>query len=127
MIAGANGRKPSRNLILRFSFRASLRSQIENDPRNHFYIINSSFKDRNLFQNEFIARGVTPVAFGTLKPDFIEIWKRTVNGKLTIEYKEMKLKLEAGQFCLLPAALERVTVTTETQVDFLQIQSGTAG
>ena len=75
-----------RNMILRFSPSASLRSQIENDPRNHFYIINSSFKDRNLFENEFVARGVTPVAFGTLKPDFIEIWKRAVNGKLAIEY-----------------------------------------
>ncbi|HUR45777.1 MAG TPA: type I phosphomannose isomerase catalytic subunit [Candidatus Saccharimonadales bacterium] len=47
-----------------------------------------------------------------------------VKGKLNIEYKEMNLKLEAGQFCLLPAALERVTVTTDTQVDFLQVQTG---
>jgi mannose-6-phosphate isomerase len=49
-----------------------------------------------------------------------------VKGKLALEYKEMKVTLEAGQFCLLPAALERVTVTTETQVDFLQIQTGSA-
>lgn len=74
------------NLILRFSNRATLLSQIENDPRDHFYIINASFKDRNLFEKEFIARGAIPVAFGSLKPDFIEIWKRVKNEKRVIEY-----------------------------------------
>jgi hypothetical protein len=74
------------DLILRLSPNTTFRSQIERDPRNHFYIINSSFKKRNLFQNEFIARRTTPVAFGALKPDFIEVWKRVVNGRLSIEY-----------------------------------------
>jgi hypothetical protein len=74
------------NLILRYSANTTFRSQIERDPRRHFYIISCSFRKRNLFENEFTARGVTPVAFGTLKPDFIEIWKRVVNGTLNIEY-----------------------------------------
>src|SRR5271169_6876680 len=74
------------NLILRFSNGTPLLSQIEKDPRDHFYIINASFKDKDLFKREFLARGVTPVAFGSLKPDFIEIWKRVKNEKRIIEY-----------------------------------------
>jgi hypothetical protein len=79
-------RLDEQNLILRLSSNTTFRSQVERDPRNHFYVINSSFKNRNLFQNEFIARRTTPIAFGTLKPDFIEVWKRVVNGRLSIEY-----------------------------------------
>ena len=75
-----------KKLILRFSSGVPLRLQIEDDPRDHFYIINSAFKDRNLFQKEFTARGANSVAFGTLKPDFIEVWKRVENGKKVIEY-----------------------------------------
>lgn len=48
-----------------------------------------------------------------------------LKGALTIQYKEMEFKLAPGQFCLLPAALERVTVLTDLQTDFLQIQPGT--
>lgn len=48
-----------------------------------------------------------------------------LKGALTIQYREMEFKLVPGQFCLLPAALERVTVLADLQTDLLQIQPGT--
>jgi hypothetical protein len=80
------------NLIMRFSNSTTLEAQIENDPRNHFYIINASFKDQNLFHKEYVARGTTPVMFGSLKPDFIEIWKKVVDQKLFIDYHIIDVK-----------------------------------
>lgn len=79
-------RLSKQNLILQFSGSVPFLSQIERDHRDHFYIINSSFKDGNLFAKEFEARRVTPVAFGRFKPDFIEVWKRVKNEKKVIEY-----------------------------------------
>lgn len=46
-----------------------------------------------------------------------------LRGRLDVEYKETSVKSNAGQFVLLPASLERVSVTAETQAEFLQIQN----
>jgi hypothetical protein len=79
-------------LILRVSGTTSLETQITGDPRNHFYIINASFKEEGLFKEEYIARKLPPVEFGTIKPDFIEIWKRVENDKLVIEWHVIDAK-----------------------------------
>ena len=46
-----------------------------------------------------------------------------VRGRLELKYGEMILPLKPGDFCLLPACLDRVTVTTETQTEFLHVQA----
>ncbi|MDB6112509.1 MAG: Mannose-6-phosphate isomerase [Pedosphaera sp.] len=46
-----------------------------------------------------------------------------VRGRLEITHGETKLELSAGQFALLPASLGRVTLTAETQVEFLHVQN----
>jgi mannose-6-phosphate isomerase len=45
-----------------------------------------------------------------------------LRGRLEITHGEMKLTLTPGQFVLLPASLGRVTLTAETQVEFLHVQ-----
>jgi len=47
-----------------------------------------------------------------------------LRGRLLIRHAEHELRLQAGGFALLPACLERVTLTAETQVEFLQVQLG---
>ena len=46
-----------------------------------------------------------------------------VRGRLELKHQEMIVPLKAGDFCLLPACLDRVTVTTETQTEFLHVQA----
>ncbi len=46
-----------------------------------------------------------------------------LRGRMEIAHGETKLPLQAGQFALLPACLDRVTVTAETQVEFLHVQA----
>ena len=46
-----------------------------------------------------------------------------VRGRLELKHEEMIIPLKAGDFCLLPACLDRVTVTTETQTEFLHVQA----
>ena len=85
-------RLEAQDLILRISKRASFDAQVEADRRYHFYAINSEFKNRNIFANEYLSRGTGPVTFGTFKPDFIEIWKRIDNGKQVVEYHVIDAK-----------------------------------
>jgi mannose-6-phosphate isomerase len=47
-----------------------------------------------------------------------------VNGRLVVSYGELQVVLDAGQFVLLPACLERATVEAQTRTEFLQIQPG---
>ena len=82
----------AQNLILKISKRTSFQAQVEGDPRDHFYVVNSEFKDRNIFRNEFLARKTAPVTFGSFKPDFIEVWKRLEEGRLVIEYHVIDAK-----------------------------------
>lgn len=79
-------RLEDRGLTLRFSSTLSFEDQVRGDPRNHFFVIGASFKKVELFKDEYVARGQEPVAFGTIKPDFIEIWKRVDGGKLVVEW-----------------------------------------
>ena len=46
-----------------------------------------------------------------------------LRGRLAVGEGEAKLLLNAGQFALLPACLDRVTLTAETQVEFLHVQN----
>jgi len=85
-------RLDDQNLILRFSNKTNLVSQILDDPRFHFYIVNSTFEGKGLFKDEYAARGLAPVEFGQWKPDFIEIWKRIEDGKLTVEWHVIDAK-----------------------------------
>jgi len=45
-----------------------------------------------------------------------------VRGRLGLTHEGTPLALKAGDFVLLPACLDRVTVTAETQAEFLQVQ-----
>jgi len=47
-----------------------------------------------------------------------------LRGRLILMHGEGELRLKAGDFALLPASLERVTLTAETQIEMLQIQLG---
>jgi mannose-6-phosphate isomerase len=47
-----------------------------------------------------------------------------VRGSLDAAYGDHRLALQAGDFCLLPASLGRVTLTAATPAEFLQIQGG---
>lgn len=47
-----------------------------------------------------------------------------VSGRLSITFKEMSLVLNPGDFCLLPACLERVTLVAEQKTEFLHVQAG---
>jgi ethanolamine utilization protein EutQ (cupin superfamily) len=46
-----------------------------------------------------------------------------LRGRLAVGEGEAKLLLNAGEFALLPACLDRVTLTAETQVEFLHVQN----
>jgi hypothetical protein len=94
-------RLDEQKLVLRYSKNIPLQSQIEKDPRDHFYIINSRFQDDNLLQKEFLDRGTIPYRFGLFKPDFIEIHKIIKNGKPMIEYHIIDAKASRSvQVCL---------------------------
>ena len=47
-----------------------------------------------------------------------------VAGKLRASYQGQELQLSAGQFLLMPAGLDRVTLLAETRLEFLLIQPG---
>ncbi len=45
-----------------------------------------------------------------------------LRGRLKISHPNGEVDLRPGQFCLLPASLERVALTAETQVEYLHVQ-----
>jgi mannose-6-phosphate isomerase len=47
-----------------------------------------------------------------------------LRGRLAIVHGDSTLTLKAGEFCLLPACLGRVTLTAELQAEFLHVQPG---
>jgi mannose-6-phosphate isomerase len=47
-----------------------------------------------------------------------------IKGRLKIQYEAHELNVKPGEFVLLPASLDRVTFTAETQVEYLQVQVG---
>jgi mannose-6-phosphate isomerase len=47
-----------------------------------------------------------------------------LRGRLAIVHGDTTLTLKAGEFCLLPACLGRVTLTAELQTEFLHVQPG---
>ena len=46
-----------------------------------------------------------------------------LKGHLTIRHGGSELRLQPGGFCLLPASLERVTLTAEDRVEYLHVQA----
>jgi mannose-6-phosphate isomerase len=46
-----------------------------------------------------------------------------IRGRASVTYVEHQVDLLAGEFVLLPASLERVTVVAETQIEFLHVQA----
>jgi len=44
-------------------------------------------------------------------------------GRLVIAHGERELRLKPGEFSLLPASVDRVTLRAETQIEYLQIQA----
>jgi mannose-6-phosphate isomerase len=46
-----------------------------------------------------------------------------LHGRLEVGFGDMKVQLKAGEFVLLPACLERVSLTAGTQVEFLHVQN----
>jgi mannose-6-phosphate isomerase len=47
-----------------------------------------------------------------------------LKGTLSVRHGDEELSLQAGDFCLLPASLERVTLEARTQVEYLHVQPG---
>lgn len=45
-------------------------------------------------------------------------------GRLAVRHHKLEITLSAGQFCLLPASLEQVTLRAETLVQFLSVRPG---
>ncbi len=46
-----------------------------------------------------------------------------LHGRMEITHGETKLLLNAGEFALLPASLGRVSITAQTQIEFLHVQN----
>jgi mannose-6-phosphate isomerase len=47
-----------------------------------------------------------------------------IRGRLLLRYGETELRLHAGEFCLVPACLDRMAVVAETRTTYLQAQPG---
>jgi mannose-6-phosphate isomerase len=45
-----------------------------------------------------------------------------VRGKLTITGNKVEVPLKPGDFCLVPASVERITIQTETQAELLHVE-----
>ncbi|MBN2507162.1 MAG: class I mannose-6-phosphate isomerase [Verrucomicrobia bacterium] len=58
-----------------------------------------------------------------LRSDGVQVLGVT-QGRLSLHYAEHDLALQAGQFALLPACLERVALTALTRVEYLHAQPG---
>jgi mannose-6-phosphate isomerase len=88
------------------------------------YSRNLTFKVRYLVDHPLFRVDACQVKRGQrfhLRSDSMQILG-LVRGRLALTHGEMQLGLEAGQFCLLPACLDRVTVVAERQAEFLHVQ-----
>src|SRR5436190_8502996 len=47
-----------------------------------------------------------------------------IKGRLEVTWRDHQLLLTAGHFVLLPVSLERITLTAQTQVEYLQVHVG---
>jgi mannose-6-phosphate isomerase len=88
------------------------------------YSRNLTFKVRYLVDDPLFRVDACQVKRGQrfhLRSDSMQILG-LIRGRLALTHGEMALGLEAGQFCLLPACLDRVTVVAERQAEFLHVQ-----
>jgi hypothetical protein len=119
-------RLDAQNLILRISKRMSFQAQVEGDLRNHFYVVNSEFKHRNIFRKDYLARKTAPVTFGTFKPDFIEVWKRLDEGRLVVEYHVIDAKASYALHVRASVTVLILDCTSSTSVLLLARSTGSA-
>ena len=90
------------------------------------YSANPKLAVRFLVDNPLFRVDATRVKRGErfyLRSDSVQIIG-LLHGRLCIAASGVEVVLESGGFALLPAALERVTLLAETQVEFLHIQAG---
>ena len=97
------------------------------EPRliQSLYSRNAVLKVRYLVDNPLFRADACQVKRGQrfhLRSDALQILGM-LRGHLEINHGESKLALQAGQFALLPACLDRVTLRAETQIEFLHIQN----
>jgi mannose-6-phosphate isomerase len=90
------------------------------------YSRNVAMKVRYIVENELFRVDACQVKRGQrfyLRSPSVQILG-VLGGRLQVTYGEHQLAGRAGDFILLPASLERVTVVAETQIEYLHIQPG---
>lgn len=95
-------------------------------PITSIYSRNDTFAVRYLLDNPLFRVDACLVRRGQrfyLRSEAVQILG-VLRGRLRLTHGEIAVNLPAGQFCLLPAALGRVTLAAETQVEFLHVQAG---
>jgi mannose-6-phosphate isomerase len=93
-------------------------------PIQSEYSRNATLKVRYLVDDRLFRADACQVKRGErfhLRSDGVQILA-LLHGKLNLGKGGEALRLEAGQFALLPASLGRVTLEAETQVEFLHVQ-----
>ena len=78
---------------------------------------------RDALFNVHLCQAAPGAALPAGRPGVLEILG-LARGILVVRHHELEITLAAGQFCLLPASLEQVTLRAETLVQFLRVQSG---
>ncbi len=97
------------------------------EPRlvNSQYSRNGAFKVRVLVDDPLFRVDACLVKRGErfhIRSDGLQILAM-LHGRMEITHGETKLTVSAGQFALLPACLERVTIVAETQAEYLHVQN----
>jgi mannose-6-phosphate isomerase len=90
------------------------------------YSRNETFKVRYLVDDPLFRVDACVVKRGQrfhLRSDSVQVLG-LIRGRMTVAHGETTLTLKAGDFCLLPACLGRVTLIAETQTEFLHVQPG---
>jgi mannose-6-phosphate isomerase len=90
------------------------------------YSRNETFKVRYLVDDPLFRVDACQVKRGQrfhLRSESVQVLG-LLRGRLSIVHGESALTLKAGEFCLLPACLGRVTLTAERQTEFLHVQPG---
>ncbi|MDB6124245.1 MAG: Mannose-6-phosphate isomerase [Pedosphaera sp.] len=100
-------------------------NDFEPSPIKSKYSINPVLKVRFLVDDPLFRIDACQVKRGErfhLRSDAAQIIG-LLRGRLDVAYEDTKLSLKAGQFVLLPACLGRVTLTADTQIEFLHVQN----
>ena len=99
-------------------------TDFEPSPIASKYSLNETYKVRFLVDDPLFRVDACRVKKNLrfhLRSDSLQVLG-LVRGRLSVVHRETKLVLKAGDFCLLPACLGRVTLTAETPTEFLHVQ-----